>query len=145
MPNWWYILVNSAYLLALSVWIGGVVALGALAAPVLFRALPRPDAGAIFGPILRRFSRVRLVCVVVMILAAMCKYLVWETHVVSPWIAIRWLALASMAAIVLYELFGLEPAMERSRGTPEFGRLHKRSELLMKLGLGAAVVALLLS
>jgi putative copper export protein len=145
MPNWWYILVNSAYLLALSIWIGGVVVLGALTAPVLFRALPRPDAGALFGPILRRFSRVRLASVVVMIAAALTKFLVWETHASSPWIAIRWTALAIMSASVLYELFGLEPALQSARGTPAFASLHQRSELLMKVGLCAAVAALVLS
>ena len=60
-----------------------------------------------------------------------------------------------MAAIVLYELFGLEPAMEKTRPGADasdddprrasFMRLHRRSETLMKAGLAAALVALLLS
>jgi len=155
MPNWLYIVTHTFYLLGLTIWIGGGVILGALVAPALFRSLPRPQAGSIFGPILRRFSRLRLAAVVVMIVTAAIKHLVWETHVVSPWIALRWLALAVMAAIVLYELFGLEPAMEKTRPGAESGeddprrvafmRLHRRSEALMKAGLGAALVALLLS
>lgn len=155
MPNWLYIVTHTFYLLGLAVWIGGGVILGALVAPALFRSLPRHQAGSIFGPILRRFSRLRLAAVVVMIVTAAIKHLVWETHAISPWIAIRWLALAMMAAIVLYELFGLERAMEATRPGPDateddprrarFMRLHKRSESLMKAGLASAVVALLLS
>src|SRR5947207_7222010 len=153
MPNWLYIVTHTFYLLGVAVWIGGGVILGALVAPELFRSLPRPQASSIFGPILRRFARLRLAAVVVMIITAAIKHFVWETHAISPWIAIRWLALAIMAAIVVYELFGLEPAMEATRpGAAEddpkraaFMRLHKRSESLMKAGLASAVVALLLS
>lgn len=155
MPNWLYIVTHTFYLLGVAVWIGGGLILGALVAPVLFRSLPRHQAGAIFGPILRRFSRLRLAAVVIMIITAAIKHFVWETHAISPWIAIRWLALAVMSAIVLYELFGLERAMEATRPAPEAGdddprrmrfmKLHRRSESLMKAGLASALVALLLS
>jgi len=155
MPNWLYIVTHTFYLLGLCVWIGGGVILGALVAPALFRSLPRHQAGSIFGPILRRFSRLRLAAVVIIIVTAAIKHFIWETHAISPWIAIRWLALAVMAAIVLYELFGLERAMEATRREPDasdddprrarFMRLHKQSESLMKAGLASAVVALLLS
>lgn len=153
MPNWLYIVAHTFYLLGAAIWIGGGVILGALVAPALFRSLPRPQAGGIFGPILRKFSRLRLAAVVVMIITAAIKHFVWETHAISIWIGIRWLALAVMAAIVTYELFGLEPAMAATRpgeseNDPkrvEFQRLHKRSEALMKAGLASALVALLLS
>jgi uncharacterized membrane protein len=154
MPNWLYIVTHTFYLLGLAIWLGGGLVLGALVAPVLFKTLPRPQAGSIFGPILRRFSRLRLAAVAIMIITAAIKHFVWETHAISPWIAIRWLALAVMAAIVVYELFGLEPAMAATRPGPDSGeddprraafmRLHHRSEALMKAGLAAALVALLL-
>ena len=60
MPNWLHLFVNGLYHLGLALWIGGAVALGALAAPVLFGALPRQQAGSIFGPTLRRFAKLRL-------------------------------------------------------------------------------------
>jgi len=100
----------------------------------------------IFGPLLRRFTRLRLAAIVVMIVTAAIKHFLWETHAISPWIAIRWGALALMAAIVLYELFGLEPAIMKAEAPSDaFTRLHKRSEALMKAGLASAFVALLLS
>ncbi len=146
MPNWLYLIVNVLYHLGLALWIGGAVALGALAAPVLFAKLPRQEAGSIFGPILRRFSRVRLWAVIVVILAAAAKHLVWETHAVSIWIVIRWVAIAVMTVSVFYEILYLEGALEARRGdSAAFMILHRRSENLMKVGLIAAMVGLFLS
>src|SRR5207253_7338159 len=78
MPNWSYLAINFLYQFGLALWIGGSIALGALAAPVLFKALPRAEAGAIFGPTLRRFSRVRVVAVLLIISGAAAKYIGWE-------------------------------------------------------------------
>ena len=145
MPNWLHIFVSGLYHLGLALWIGGAVALGALAAPVLFGALPRPQAGAIFGPTLRRFAKLRLAAVVLMILGAGAKYAIFEKFARTPWIALRWLLIAILACTVVYELAALHPAMERLRGDPAFARLHKRSEMLMKASLVVAILALFLS
>jgi len=146
MPNWSYLAINFLYQLGLALWIGGSIVLGALVAPALFKALPRGEAGAIFGPTLRRFSRLRVVAVVLIIGGAAAKYIGWERNAVSPWIAIRWLAIVILALTVVYEISYLEPALERNRGdAAAFGRLHRRSELLMKSALVVAIVALFLS
>jgi uncharacterized membrane protein len=146
MPNWLYLAVNVAYHLGLALWIGGAVVLGALVAPALFRALPRPEAGGLFGPILRRFARLRLAAIVLVIAAAATKHVVWETHASTLWMLLRWLAIAIMTASVVYEIYYLEGALAARRGDPvAFQPLHRRSENLMKLSLLAAVVALFLS
>jgi len=146
MPNWGYLAINFLYHLGLALWIGGAVVLGALVAPALFRALPRSDAGNIFGPTLRRFSRLRVVAIGLVVIGAAVKYAVWGRHAKSPWIAIRWAAIALLALDVAYDIGYLEPALERARGdTAAFGRLHKRSEMLMKSALVVALVALLFS
>ena len=146
MPNWGYLAINFLYHIGLALWIGGAIVLGALVAPALFRALPRSDAGNIFGPTLRRFSRMRVIAVGLVVVAAALKYVTWERHAASPWIAIRWAAIAALAFDVAYEIGFLEPALERARGDTEaFGRLHKRSEMLMKSALVVALVALLFS
>ena len=58
-----------AYLLALVVWLGGMVVLGAIVAPSVFQVLPvrepeagRVLAGAVFGAVLARFHVVAYVC-----------------------------------------------------------------------------------
>jgi uncharacterized membrane protein len=145
MPNWLYLLFNFLYQLGLAIWIGGSIALGALVAPALFKELPRQQAGGIFGPILRRFSRVRVIAVVLIIVGAAARYVGWERNP-NPWIAMRWAAIAFLAAVVVYEIGYLEPALERRRGDAEgFAKLHRRSEVLMKSTLVVAIVALFLS
>ena len=156
MPNWLHLFTNLFYHLGLAIWIGGTLVLGALVAPALFRALPRHEAGGIFGPTLRRFARVRVAALLVTILAAGVKYAIWEGGA-TPWIAIRWGALLFMAATVVYEVGFLERALEARRVhlTPEmpedhperraFNVLHKRAEGLLKGSVLAAVVAMLLS
>src|SRR5688572_28163802 len=114
MPNWLYLFTNLTYHLGLAIWIGGAIALGALAAPQLFRALPRQQAGSIFGPMLRRFARLRLGALIATMIAAGAKYLLWEGNS-TVWIGLRWAALLIMAAAVLYEIGHLEPALEARR------------------------------
>jgi uncharacterized membrane protein len=154
MPNLFYMTVSFVYHVALALWIGGAIALGALTAPELFRRLQRADAGAIFGTILRRFSRIRLGAVIVALIAAGVKHVQWERHASSSWIAARWVLLALLSAIVLYEIGFLEPVMGRLRGRmrgeddparAEFMRLHRRSEGLMKMSLIAALGAVFLA
>src|SRR5437879_9334043 len=83
MPNWLHLFVNGLYHLGLALWIGGAVALGALSAPVLFGALPRQQAGSIFGPTLRRFAKLRLCAVALMIVGAGAKHIVFESFAKS--------------------------------------------------------------
>ncbi|HEX2832059.1 MAG TPA: DUF4149 domain-containing protein [Thermoanaerobaculia bacterium] len=156
MPNWLHLFTNFCYHLGLAIWVGGTIVLGALVAPALFRALPRHQAGGIFGPTLRRFARVRVAALVLTLLAAAVKYALWESGA-AVWLSIRWAALIVMAATVLYEIGYLERAMEARRVhlTPEMGEehperrafnaLHKRAEGLMKVGFTAALAAFLLS
>lgn len=156
MPNWSHLFTNLFYHLGLAVWIGGTIVLGALVAPTLFRALPRAQAGSLFGPTLRKFARARVVALLVVIAAAAVKHLAWESGA-TVWIAIRWTALVVMAASLVYEIGFLERALEARRVhlTPDmsesdprkeaFRALHKRAEALMKGSLVAALAAMLLS
>ena len=135
-----------AALLALVVWVGGLFALGAIAAPATFdvvaaRQLPdgRLVAGAIFGEILRRFHHVGYICGVVLTLSLTAR------AVLGPRprrFALRaGLALAMLAAVV-YSGLVVSPQIERLQtisgvapsslpeGDPrrvEFGRLHGMS------------------
>lgn len=152
MPNWAYLLVTFFYNVSLAVWIGGAIALGALAAPTLFAQLEsRSKAGQVFGSILRRFARVRLAALLVTIGAATVKYLSWESGGASMygvWVGLRWAAIVGMAAAVLYEILFLEKALARHRddaGGAAFQSLHRRAEVVMSGSVVAAVVALLIN
>jgi uncharacterized membrane protein len=156
MSNWLHLLTNLVYHLGLAIWIGGTIVLGALVAPALFRALPRPQAGGIFGLTLRKFARLRLGALIATILAAAVKYLLWESGA-TVWIGVRWAALGLLAAAVVYEIAVLEPRLEARRVhlTPDMGEdhperrafnaLHRRAEALMKASLVVALAAMLIS
>lgn len=158
MPNWGYLFISLAYNVALSIWIGGGIVLGALVAPTLFRELPsRPAAGAVFGGLLRKFARLRVAGLFIIIVAAGLKFLVWETNTTAgnkgAYILLRWAAIAIMAACVFYEMIYLEKAIPLARmegsgqdvPSASFQRLHKRAERILKISLVAAVVALFLN
>ena len=157
MPNWLYLLANASYHLGLALWIGGTIVLGALTAPALFRALPRVEAGAVFGAILRRFARLRVVALLLVVAGAAVKSTFWESHAATPWLVIRWVCIAVMAASIVYEIGVQERVMTRLRQglTPEmgedsplrreFGKHHRRAERLMKVSLFAAATALFFS
>lgn len=157
MPNLLYLAIHFVYHAALALWLGGAIVLGALVAPRLFRALPRHEAGAIFGPTLRVFARMRLVAIVLAIAAAAAQHFLFESGNANLSIVLRWVALGYMAFAVLYEIGWLEKGLEARRVhlTPEtaeddpkrreFNHLHKRAEALLKTATLAAGVAILVS
>jgi hypothetical protein len=68
------LVLRYAYLLALVVWLGGMIILGAIVAPAVFQVLPlrEPEmgrllAGAVFGAALGRFHYVAYACGAVLI------------------------------------------------------------------------------
>jgi len=154
VPNWFYLFFNALYHLGLALWIGGAIALGALTAPVLFRALPLQQAGGIFAAVLRRFARLRAAALVMIVIGAGAKFLHWETHASTPWLVIRWIAIAFLAFDLVYELIFIERPMQTLRaglgpevaaddpGRLRFNVLHRRAEGLMKASVAAAFVAL---
>jgi hypothetical protein len=52
---------------ALAVWIGGLIALGACAAPIVFRIVPAPLSGDAMGAVFRRFDGVAIGSAVVVL------------------------------------------------------------------------------
>jgi Domain of unknown function (DUF4149) len=53
--------------LALSIWVGGLVALGACAAPIVFRVVPAPLSGDAMGAVFRRFDALAIGSAVVVL------------------------------------------------------------------------------
>ncbi len=144
-----------AYLLALVFWVGGLLAIGGIAAPAIFAALTtahgvagRETAGLVFGALLRRFHLAVYVSATVMILSLVAMAALGPRPVR---LAIRLTTVVLMTVLTLYSGLIVSPRVERLRdsiGGPvaalpesdprlaEFGRLHGLSTLL--LGLTAA-------
>jgi uncharacterized membrane protein len=156
VPNWFYILVNGLYLLGVAVWIGGSIVLSAVVGPALLRALPRHEAAIVFAPMLRRFARVRVVALVLIIVGAGTKFLVWERNEMVPWMAVRWAAIVLLAWALVVELSRHKPlhALGSNVG-PQLppddplravhDLLRIRAEGLMRASILPAFIALLFS
>jgi hypothetical protein len=132
-----------AALLALVVWVGGLVALGAFAAPAIFdvvaaRQLPdgRLVAGAIFGEILRRFHHVAYACGLVLPVSLTARAVLGprpRRFALRIGLALVMLAAVGYSGLIvlpriehLQQITGIAPS-SLPEGDPrrvEFGRLH---------------------
>lgn len=151
-----------AGLLAVAVWFGGLLALGAVAAPAVFDATaarqiaePRALAGALVGEILRRFHLVTYVCAGV-ILATLALRAVLGPR--PRYFRTRMTVASGMLAAALYSGLWLTGQIERLRQeiavSPsslreddprrvEFGRLHARSTAVQLVPLIGSLVLLI--
>jgi hypothetical protein len=136
---------------AIAVWIGGLLALGAIAAPAIFdvvaaRAIPdaRLVSGSVFGEVLRRFHVVAYGCGAVLLLTLIIR------RILGPrprHFAFRFGLAAVMLAAALYAGLVLQPGivdLQRQIGPnvsasslpPDdqrrlaFGRLHGQSAMV---------------
>ena len=158
-------MLRFATVLAIAAWIGGLVALGAIAAPAIFEVVSLrqiPDArmvsGAIFGEILRRFHLVSYACGGLILLALAAR------AVLGPRprrFAARFALATLMLAATLYSGFIISGSIERVQhaigvgvapsslpvGDPrrtEFGRLHAQSSMIQLVPLIGGVILMLL-
>lgn len=153
-----------ATVLAIAVWIGGLLALGAVAAPAIFdvvalRQVPdsRLLSGAIFGEVLRRFHHVSYGCGAVILLSLITR------AVLGPRprnFSIRLAIAVLMLAGSLYSGMVVSSRIERVRQEigpavapsslpatdarrSEFGRLHAQSTLVQLVPLLGGTVLML--
>jgi hypothetical protein len=153
-----------AAVLALAVWLGGLVALG-ITAPTVFSVVAahnlaegRVLAGAIFGEILRRFHEIAYACGAVVIVSLVVR------RILGPRprrFGIRFAVGLAMVAAALYS--GLVVRQKISRVQEEIGvktaasslpaedprriafaQLHRQSELMQLIPLAGACVLLFL-
>src|SRR3954468_8799727 len=72
--------------------------------PAILEALPRFQAFVIQAAILRRFARLRLLALLMILAAAGAKFLIWERFDIAPWLAIRWGAIVALAWALIFDL-----------------------------------------
>jgi hypothetical protein len=139
---------------ALVVWIGGLVALGAIAAPAAFDVLQArvPDggrllAGAVFGETLNRFTVVEYVCGVLLLLTLVARVILGPRPRRFAWrmvFAVLMLAATLASGLVvtpkiegLQRSIGVAPSSlpEEDERRIAFGRLHGISTSLQVVPL----------
>jgi hypothetical protein len=151
-----------ASLFALTIWMGGLVALGAVAAPAIFavveiRQIPdgRALAGAIFGEILRRFHLVSYACGGIVLASLVARAVLGprpRRFALRAGVAAIMLLAAAYAGVVvtarverLRQEIGGAPSSLRE-GDPrrtEFDRLHSRATALQVVPLLGGLVLLI--
>jgi uncharacterized membrane protein len=149
------------YVLALVVWLGGMVVLGALAAPTTFEVLQRRDpaagralAGDVFGQTIARFHYVAYATGVLLLGTLVAMRLLGPKPAAF---GMRCGIIAGMLALTLFSGFVVLPGMEasqRAAGRPiselaasddrrrAFEADHRFSERLMLLTIAGALVLL---
>jgi protein-S-isoprenylcysteine O-methyltransferase Ste14 len=150
MRSWIAALWTTLALLALGVFIGGIIALGALAAPVVFGIVPAPFSADAMTIVFRRFDRVAIACVIIVLIAEAMLALRSSSRIARA----RPILAIALAAFVLYVAFAVSPKIEALhhagaiRGLGPDGlaldSIHSVAEALGKIELAIAVVLILL-
>jgi hypothetical protein len=136
---------ETATALALMAWLGGMVALGAFSARIVFRELPRVIAGPTMSMIFRSFDGVIVVALCVLVAAGIARYVALGARGRADRIA-----LAATAALVLLGVLDvgfvhprIHDLFEAGRTLdPEFVSLHKLSSRSVNLEIIAAALLL---
>lgn len=160
MDTLYFDLLKLGYHVGLAVIVGGGFALGALAAPAIFRTVrSRGEAGTIFGAVLERFDGVAVFSVLVVAVTTLLRAGAADEDARDLRILARWLALAALSVATLYASVWAGPvARAIRRETPafddlpesdvrrrEFARLHERARRAFGAAVLLGLVALYLS
>lgn len=139
---------------AAGVWVGGLVALGACAAPLVFGIVPAPFSGDAMGAVFARFDRIALGSAVVLLGAEVARTWAARGRGRSPAARGRRLVAVLMAAGAAYGGLALTPhinalhrdGVQRHVGPlgAELDRTHHRAEAVgtAESGLGVLLIAL---
>lgn len=144
MPQFLLVSARVLHLLALALWLGGLVAIGALVAPTAFHAartapalagsLPIQNAlaGAVVGGSLRLFNILCLVCAAVLLAANFALLTATDCRWTGACLSITLLLLLS----ALYLTFGLTPALDAAQARGDvtgFDKMHHGYEQVSTL------------
>ncbi len=116
VPNFYFMGVQFFHLLALAIWVGGIVIIRCIVLPTLLRSTPSPQSGNLeLCEISVRFYRITLFCALVLIVTSFIKFMTWEN--LTPWNSIRYLAISGMISISLYVCYGVFPRRDQASAT----------------------------
>jgi hypothetical protein len=141
---------TTAAVLAGGFWIGGLIALGACAAPFVFRLTPAPFSGEAMGAAFRRFDSLAMAAAVVICGAEVVRTFLARRRRRSAAERIRLALAIALAGAAAYGGLALTPRILElhqagaRRGFGEDGALleaiHARAELVGKVAVGLAAV-----
>jgi uncharacterized membrane protein len=131
-----------------ALWVGGMLTLGAIVAPVVFGMVPSPTSADAMTVVFRRFDKVAIGCVVLILLTE-----VGQAIVRKPLLRIdvaRVVVAATGAVLVMWQAVAVSPKIEALhhagaiRGLGELGLELEATHKLAELGGKAQAIAALL-
>lgn len=152
----WLSLGTGLQMLGLALMAGGMLALGAFTAPVVFGHLPRESAAPIMALIFRRYDTILLIALLLTLvgeaLRLFSRQLIWHPKMG----VVRGFLLVALTGMLLYSTTTINPQIEQMNRAgvhrnlmiaegQQFEKKHKLSESLYKLELLCAVLLILLT
>jgi hypothetical protein len=145
----------SSALLAIAVWLGGLLALGAIAAPIVFAVAPFPQSADAMTLVFRRFDLVAMTCAAVVLASEAARAWMGRTRrMATGGDALRAAASTLAAAAAVYEGSSISPRIASLhfagvlRGVgplgAELARLHDMAELSGKAQVLLLALAIVL-
>ena len=140
--------------LATGLWAGGLVALGACAAPFVFELTPAPFSGDAMGAAFARFDSIAIGCAVVLLGAEVARSWLARRERTTIWARLRRVAAIAIAGCAVFIGLRLTPQINelhhagaRRNVGPDGTALdsaHRQAELFGKIELGLAPAIVLL-
>jgi uncharacterized membrane protein len=143
----------AVYFFALSLWMGGLLVLGAIVAPTVFHIVPAPSSADAMTIVFRKFDAVAISCALVCLFAE--AVLAWRGGKGTRQDVARSLSVALASACAITVGAWLSPAIQalhRSGAIRNFGadgleleRLHRIAESMAKIELALLAAVLVLT
>jgi len=148
------VLIKFLHLLSLVVWIGGIIFFSFIAAPSIFKVLPRETAGDVVGDIFPKYWLMGYICSISALTTIMMLSYLERAY---PWVRIG--LLVFMTGIVFYsglvvganardvkaQIRIIEDKAQKEILAAEFKRLHRRSAILNGITLFLGLIVLLIT
>lgn len=146
---------TAVQMLGLSLLIGGMLALGAFTAPVLFRTFPRLEAGEAMTVMFRRYDIVLLAGLGMILVGEALRLVATGVPSIGFLAGLRYGTMAALTGLMLFSVFNINAQIEAmqkagvrhgaSEESKKFTATHQLSEKLYKIEMSAAVLILLLT
>lgn len=158
VPNFYFMGVQFLHLLALSVWVGGLLIIRCIVVPILLESSPSRQSGhLVLHEIFRKFCKITLICAGVLLASGVLKFFSWEN--LTPWNAIRYTAIFLMILLSLYVNYGVFPRMSgttvpvstsslgntKRSSQPQLNHLYALADRLMMISLICGLTATLMA
>ena len=154
MSKWLLPLGTGLQGLGLALIVGGMLAIGAFAAPAIFKQFARAEAGAALTMVFRRYDVVLLISLGLVLVGEALRIVFGSFSLTAPVSIARYVIFAVTAGMMIYSTQVVNADIERMQqagihpgATGEglrFARTHKLSESLYKWEMmGAALLILL--